>query len=130
MKWIIRWLGLLLVLQLVGCCWFSKRSCYPDCPPPDRVVVEIEKPCELPPIALAPTKTGPLLIEDGEGYRPAKTQAEEKEAKGVFFSIGEAGKLAKNLSELMLWVSNARKRCAIPSPPASLPASRPVPPDT
>lgn len=103
--------GLLLIaaaLLTSGCCWFSKRDCYPACPDM-RTVVTVERPCQLPPA---------LQLE---GVTRMTTGCPEK---AVCFNISNAGKLAKNLAELKDWIREVRRRC---TPPASQPTSRPAP---
>jgi hypothetical protein len=49
-------------MGLGACCWFSKRTCFPECPPPPAAkVVKVEKTCELPPLEL------PGFEQAGEG---------------------------------------------------------------
>lgn len=100
-------LGVLIIL-LSGCCWLSKRSCFPTCPPPTRVVVEVEKTCELPP---------QLVLE------AVKRSACPTQSTWACFEPVEGGKLAKNLADLKTWIREARARCG--PKPASQPTSQP-----
>lgn len=114
-----------LALLFTGCCWMSKRSCYPPCEPPTHVVVEVEKTCELPPqVVLADVRSGPLMIQEADAYRPATSADEKKKAKWTLFPIADGGKLAKNLADLKTWIRRARVRCG----PISQPTSQPAPP--
>lgn len=111
---VIAVISVLLVLQLCGCCWLSKRSCFPACPPPTKVAVEVEKPCELPPpVILAAVK---------------RVECPEKKAWACFEPV-EGGKLAANLAALKTWIREARARCGpkAASQPISQPTSRPAP---
>lgn len=108
----------LLVLFLVyltvlssGCCWFSKRSCFPPCESPTRVVVEMERPCELP----------PQLVLD-----TVKRSVCPDKPDWVCFEPREGGKLAANLANLKTWIREARARCGLR--PESRPTSRPASP--
>jgi len=87
---------LILTLSAPGCCWWAKRSCFPECPPPR--IVKVERPCELPPtlklpavtrVPCAPTNTAALVCLDK----------------------ANAAKLALRESALKGWVQEARLRC-------------------
>jgi hypothetical protein len=104
-------LALLALLALPGCCWWAKRDCFPACPPAPVQVVQVERPCELPPPVQIPTIT---------------RQPCEAALSLSCYAPGEAAKLARVLSELKTWVKQARARCGAPVPvPASAPASLP-----
>jgi len=90
----IRNIGVLILLVNVpGCCWLAKRSCFPACPAP--TVVTLEKPCALPPpLHLDLVKTVPCA-----GPSVACFDAEN------------AGLLAKRESSMKDWIKEARARC-------------------
>jgi hypothetical protein len=99
----MRWLVLALVLVLPGCCWMSKRSCFPACPP--REMVPVETPCELPPR---------LELE------PFRRHTDGCPGDLICFDRDNAAALAKRLSDMRDWILETRKRC---SPPASRPTT-------
>jgi len=106
--WIV-FLTALVVAVLDGCCWTAKRDCFPPCPPTPVQVVQVERPCELPP---------PVVI-------PAITRQPCEAALSLScYTPGEAAKLARSLAELKAWIAQARARCGAPVP-ASAPASAP-----
>jgi hypothetical protein len=106
----MRWTALIIVVQLAGCCWMSKRSCFPECPDPKPTeLVKVEVPCELPPQLKLPAVT---RIEQG---CPAEWACYDRE---------NAGKLALRLSAMKDWILETRKRCS--PAPSSQPASQPT----
>jgi len=98
--------GILLCGILSGCCWMSRRDCFPPCPPPQ--LVEVAKPCELP---------AQVVLE------PFKRTECPGQPAGVCFTAPEAAKLAANIDRLKTWIIQTRVRCGTP---ASTPASAPV----
>jgi len=99
-----------LVALLSGCCWLSKRSCFPKCPPQLAAeVVKIEKPCELPRLKL------PAFKETVEGCPEDR----------VCFDRANSGALYTRLARLKDFAKIARTRCAKPLP-TSQPASKPA----
>jgi len=103
-----------LAVLFAGCCWFSKRSCFPACPPPTKVVVEVEKTCEMP----------PAVVLDAVKRAECST-----EPTWACYAPQEAGKLARNLAVMKTWIRETRARCGprAASQPSSQPASRPAP---
>lgn len=92
------------VVSISGCCWMSKRDCFPACLP--QKVVVVEKPCDLPPLP-------PQLN--------IQTQDENCPPETICFSKATAAALAKHLSELNMWVKQVKTRCGTP---VSRPSSR------
>ena len=88
------YLSVILSLFVVGCCWMAKRDCFPPCPPKELVVVE--KKCTLPESILADTIE---IVGEGcpEGF--------------VCFDVLNYGKLAKRLSDMKVWIRDAKARC-------------------
>jgi len=100
------WTTVVLAFALSGCCWTARRDCFPPCPPTQ--VVQVERPCELPP---------PVVIP------PIQRVACETDLKLSCYAPAEAAKLARALAELKAWVKAARARCGEPtSAPASSPS--------
>jgi len=86
---------LIAVLTIGGCCWMSKRSCFPPCPPAE--IVKIEKPCTLPPKLKLPAADRvpcPEQLKDGSCY-----------------DAENAAKLAQRLSMMRDWIKAVRSRC-------------------
>jgi len=102
----LRVASIIALLALPGCCWLSKRTCFPPCET-TKTVVEVERPCELPP---------QLVLE-------AVQRTTCPDDKMICFSALEAGKLAANLNALKTWIREARARCG----PTSQPTSQPIP---
>jgi len=88
------YLSVILSLFVVGCCWMAKRDCFPPCPPKELVIVE--KKCTLPESILADTIE---IVGEGcpEGF--------------VCFDVLNYGKLAKRLSDMKVWIRDAKARC-------------------
>lgn len=107
--------ALLLILLFVaaavlsGCCTFSKRSCFPDCP---SVAVEVQIPCKLPPL---PTDL-PVVTRIELGCP----------APWACYDTANAARLAVRVGKLMDWIVDARALCggSGASRPASQPASK------
>lgn len=101
----MRWLIVVACMALSGCCWLSKRSCFPACPPPRLVAVE--KNCALPPPVTLP------------GYRRFTAGCPKETA---CYDKSNAAKLASRLAKMRGWISEAKDRCGHPtSRPTSLP---------
>jgi hypothetical protein len=100
---------LMLIPLLGGCCWLSKRSCFPECPKPKPpTVVKIEKPCKLPPkLVLPAVSRTPCELSGGQVL--------------VCFDKANAGRLAKREADMKDWIRETRKRCGL-KPPTSRPA--------
>lgn len=80
-----------------GCCWMSKRSCFPACPPPP--VVEVQK-CRLPgSVVLPPVK------RDTSSSCPQSL---------VCYDSENSAKIAERESKLKDWVKEAKIRCGSP----------------
>jgi hypothetical protein len=102
--------GVFLLFSCQGCCATAKRSCFPPCDPPTRVVVEVEKSCELPPrLQLAAVR---------------RSTCPDRPTWACFEPL-EGGKLAKNLAALKTWIREVRARCGPRA--TSQPTSRPSP---
>lgn len=88
---------LLTVISFSGCCWMSKRSCFPACPP--LPVVEVQK-CRLP---------GPVTLP------PVKRDTSSCPQSLVCYDSENAAKIAERESKLKDWVKEAKIRCGSPS---------------
>jgi len=87
------------LLAFSGCCWLSKRDCYPPCPPQPTKVVTVEKPCDLP---------GPLVLEE---VRRTLDGCPEKMS---CYDIENSAKLARRQAAMKDWIKSARIRCGSP----------------
>lgn len=79
-----------------GCCWATKRSCFPACPVPIVKTITVELPCELPP---------KLILQ----------KISRSECAGesiVCFDRRNAALLARRQSSMKDWILEARKRCS------------------
>ena len=85
---------LLIALLIGGCCWMSKRSCFPPCPP--KEIVMVDKECKLPGSL---SLKMPKLIKENcpEGY--------------ACFDKKNKALLAKSLSSYRVWIEDAIIRC-------------------
>ena len=100
---LVRYLSLVcLGFVLSGCCWFAKRSCFPECPKPlPAKVVTVEKPCELPPKLLLPR-----VSQTNEGCA----------ADQVCFTADQGALIAAREALLKGWISEVRSRCGPAAP--------------
>jgi hypothetical protein len=108
----MRALVTILVLGLPGCCWTAKRTCFPPCKPPTKILVKAESPCELPPelvLADVARSSCPSTIRDWACLPPL-----------------EAGKLANNIFAMKTWIREVRARCE--AKPTPQPTSQPTNP--
>lgn len=103
----MKWLAI-VVLAISGCCWLSKRSCFPACekPLPPRII-KLERACELPPLKL------PAVNQTDIGCP----------ADRICFDRDNGAALYVRLAKLKDFAQMARQRCATPS---SQPSSRPT----
>lgn len=95
----MRALIILLVVQLSGCCWMSKRSCFPECsrPEPPKVVT-VERTCNLPPkIKLPRVVQTPCELPSGREL--------------VCYDMKNAALLAKREADMKEWIRDVRARC-------------------
>lgn len=98
-----------IFLILTGCCWFAKRECYPKCDPTPPKIIQLEKPCTLPPdLVLEPIK---------------RIQCPKEISDWICFTPEEAGKLVLRIADMTDWILEAQKRCGAkpgntPSKPA------------
>lgn len=94
MRWVLCSLS---VLMLSSCCRFAKRDCFPPCDPPK--VVQVAKPCELPPALVLPKVS---YVETGPVTCPSSW---------VCYDTVNAALLAMTLSKLRVWVLEAQAAC-------------------
>ena len=85
-----------LVFFLSGCCYFSKRSCFPPCPPPEAVI--ITKRCELPKEVVM------------EGIETADEGCPEDM---LCFDSVNYRKLGKRLFDMRIWIEDVKVRCGL-----------------
>jgi hypothetical protein len=100
---------LFVVLLVPGCCWLSKRACFPACPPlkATRIIV-VEKACTLPKLVL------PAFKQSGVGCPQDR----------ICFDRDNAAALYLRLAALKDFAKQARARCTSPtSRPTSKPAT-------
>ena len=102
-------------LVLPGCCTVARaigdRSCYPECPPtPPAQVVEVEKPCELPPRLRLPAVT--------RAECPAGSPEDL-----VCYDTENAARIAERDMALKDWIREARTRCEANSPGGTPPSA-------
>lgn len=83
------------LLFLSSCCWFAKRSCFPNCPPP--TIVKVEKTCELPPSLKLPA---------------VKRFEENCPEDSACFNSVNAGLLAVREAAMKNWIREAKERCS------------------
>jgi hypothetical protein len=85
---------LIAILILNGCCWMSKRSCFPPCPP--KEIIMVDKHCKLP---------KNLSLKMG---RPVKEGCPKEH---TCFDKKNKALLAKALSSYRTWIENAVIQC-------------------
>ena len=91
-----RSISLLLILFVSGCCYFSKRSCFPPCP--TQKVVVITKRCELP---------SEIKLDDIE------TTDEGCPPNMLCFDSENYRKLGKRLFDMRIWIEDVKVRCGL-----------------
>lgn len=85
-----------LIVFLSGCCYFSKRSCFPPCLP--QKVVVITKRCELP----------KEIIMEG-----IETTDEGCPEDMLCFDSANYRKLGKRLLDMRVWIEDVKVRCGL-----------------
>lgn len=100
--------GLIVFGLGAGCCWMSKRSCFPPCKKPATKVVTVERTCKLPPLELP-------------GWKPTTDGCADDH---ICVTRKEAAKLYIRLARLKDFAIMARTRCD--PGPESQPSSQPA----
>jgi hypothetical protein len=89
-------IGLILFSMFAGCCHLSKRSCFPACEAKEPWVMQVEKPCKLPPKL---------------DLFPVERETDQCPDDFICFDAENAVKLVDRLTAMRGWIKEARARC-------------------